>query len=79
MSSFTGVRGSLKRRLVMCGIFTLGAAVLIIAGFMAEASAKQVYWAVYSRLHPMRDGAETYGAPFARFDLLVGFEGCIRC
>lgn len=63
MSSITGARGSTRRKLVVCGVFTVGAAVLLLAGFMAEVSVKQVYWAVYSRLHPMRDGTETYGEP----------------
>lgn len=61
MSSLTGVRGSTRRKLVVCGVFTVGAVVLLLSGVMMELSIKQVYWAVYSRLHPMRDGAETYG------------------
>ena len=63
MSSLTGARGSTRRRLVVCGTFVLGLAVLLLAGAMMETPVKQVYWAVYSRLHPMRDGTETYGEP----------------
>ena len=65
MSSLTGARGSTRRRLVVCGTFVLGLAVLLLAGAMMETPVKQVYWAVYSRLHPMRDGTETYGEPAA--------------
>ena len=61
MSEIAGARGSNRRTLLLCGAVAVGVVVMLLAGFMAEASVKQVYWAVYSRLHPMRDSAEAQG------------------
>lgn len=60
MPSYTGARGSSHRKAVICGLIAVGTAVLLLSGLMMESSIKQVYWAVYSRVHPMRGDSESY-------------------
>ena len=61
MAGITGNRGSNRRRLLVAGIFALGFFSVVLIGYLMEKPVQQVYWAIYSRLHPMRDGTEEYG------------------
>ena len=60
MPSSTGARGSPHRKAVIFGLVAVSTAVLLLSGLMMESSVKQVYWAVYSRVHPMRGSIEKY-------------------
>lgn len=74
MPSWTGARGSSHRKAIICGLIAVGTAVLLLTGLMMESSVKQVYWAVYSRVHPMRGNSESYSkTPTCPFQLASGF------
>ena len=60
MPSWTGSRGTPHRKAVIFGLVAVSTAVLLLSGLMMESSVKQVYWAVYSRVHPMRGNSEKY-------------------
>ena len=58
MSDFTGRRGSTRRAVLIWGFVALGTVIFLISAVSIKVGGSQVYWAVYSRVRPMRSDTD---------------------